>query len=183
MPLAHPFARSLAPLTHSHCSLRSRAPLRSFVRSLAYSGARGKETFVYGMNASISFSFSPLCAGAPRFGTHKSDVPSLTFLFSVYSACLRRSDDMAIECPIEEIVVTKKRLHKMVHSFHWDCSFILLSLLIIFWLRLNDSKAIAVIWIRNQKLRKDNEISEVAHYASRLCVWAREREMWHFCTN
>ena len=33
------FARSLAPLTHSlatHSSLRSRAPLRSFVRSLAH---------------------------------------------------------------------------------------------------------------------------------------------------
>ena len=39
-PLARPFARSLAPLTHSlapYCSLRSRAPLRSFVRSLAHS--------------------------------------------------------------------------------------------------------------------------------------------------
>ena len=34
------FARSLAPLTHSlapHCSLRSRAPLRSLVHSLAHS--------------------------------------------------------------------------------------------------------------------------------------------------
>ena len=39
-PLAHPLARSLAPLTRSlapHCSLRSRAPLRSLVRSLAHS--------------------------------------------------------------------------------------------------------------------------------------------------
>ena len=42
---------SLAPLTHSlapHCSLRSRAPLRSFVpshRSLTHSGAHGKETY------------------------------------------------------------------------------------------------------------------------------------------
>ena len=44
-PLARPFARSLAPLTHSlasPCLLRSRAPLRSFVRSLAHSRARGK---------------------------------------------------------------------------------------------------------------------------------------------
>ena len=39
-PLACPFARSLAPLTRllaPHCSLRSRAPLRSLVRSLAHS--------------------------------------------------------------------------------------------------------------------------------------------------
>ena len=38
-PLARPFARSLAPLTHSlapDCSLRSRPPLRSFARSLAH---------------------------------------------------------------------------------------------------------------------------------------------------
>ena len=37
-PLTRPFARSLAPLTHSlapDCSLRSRPPLRSLVRSLA----------------------------------------------------------------------------------------------------------------------------------------------------
>ena len=39
-PLARPFARSLAPLTRSlapDCSLRSRPPLRSLVRSLARS--------------------------------------------------------------------------------------------------------------------------------------------------
>ena len=39
-PFACPLTRSLTPLTHSlapHCSLRSRAPLRSFVRSLAHS--------------------------------------------------------------------------------------------------------------------------------------------------
>ena len=47
-PLACPFARSLAPLTHSlapPCLLRSRIPLRSFVCSLAHfihSQARGK---------------------------------------------------------------------------------------------------------------------------------------------
>ena len=47
-PLARPFARSLAPLTRSlapDCSLRSRPPLRSLVRSLAHfthSLARGK---------------------------------------------------------------------------------------------------------------------------------------------
>ena len=38
-PLARPFARSLAPLTCSlapDCSLRSRPPLRSLVRSLAH---------------------------------------------------------------------------------------------------------------------------------------------------
>ena len=49
--LAHPFARSLAPLTRSlapDCSLRSRPPLRSLVRSLAHfahSLARGKVNF------------------------------------------------------------------------------------------------------------------------------------------
>ena len=47
-PLARPFARSLAPLTRSlapDCSLRSRPPLRSLIRSLAHfahSLARGK---------------------------------------------------------------------------------------------------------------------------------------------
>ena len=38
-PLAHPFARSLAPLTRSHapdCSLRSRPPLRSLIHSLVH---------------------------------------------------------------------------------------------------------------------------------------------------
>ena len=50
-PLARPFARSLAPLTRSlalDCSLRSRPPLRSLVRLLAYFGhslARGKVNF------------------------------------------------------------------------------------------------------------------------------------------
>ena len=50
-PLARPFARSLAPLTRSlapACSLRSRPPLRSLLRSLAHfahSLARGKVNF------------------------------------------------------------------------------------------------------------------------------------------
>ena len=50
-PLARPFARLLAPLTRSlapDCSLRSRPPLRSLVRSLAHfahSLARGKVNF------------------------------------------------------------------------------------------------------------------------------------------
>ena len=68
-PFTHPLARSLTPHTHSlspHCSLRSRAPLRSFVRSLARpftrSRAHGKEVFVYELNASISCSFNPLWA-------------------------------------------------------------------------------------------------------------------------
>ena len=67
-PVARPFTRSLALLTHwlaPHCSLRSRAPLRSFVRSLArsltHSRARGKEMFFYEMNASISYRFNPSC--------------------------------------------------------------------------------------------------------------------------
>ena len=39
-PIARSFARSLAPITYSlapHCSLCSRAPLRSFVRSFVHS--------------------------------------------------------------------------------------------------------------------------------------------------
>ena len=49
--LSRPFARPFAPLTHSlspDCSLRSRPPLRSLVRSLAHfahSLARGKVNF------------------------------------------------------------------------------------------------------------------------------------------
>ena len=50
--LGHSVVRSLAPLTHSlapDCSIRSRPPLRSLVRSLAdfaYSLARGKGKFL-----------------------------------------------------------------------------------------------------------------------------------------
>ena len=47
-PLARPFARSLAPLTRLlalDCSLSSRPPLRSLVRSLAHSLARGKVNY------------------------------------------------------------------------------------------------------------------------------------------
>ena len=52
-------------LSHSLIhSLRSRAPLRSIVRShrsLAYFGPHGKEAFVSGMNGSISYHFNPPC--------------------------------------------------------------------------------------------------------------------------
>ena len=64
-----PFAPPLAPLTHSLHSLihflrtaRFARALRSLVRSLAHSGARGKVIFVYELNASVSYNFSPLCA-------------------------------------------------------------------------------------------------------------------------
>ena len=67
--IALPFACLLALLTHllaPHCLLRSRAPLCSFVRllarSLTHSRAHGKEVFVCGMNALISYSFNPLCS-------------------------------------------------------------------------------------------------------------------------
>ena len=58
-PLARLFVRSLAP----DCSLRLRPPLRSLVRSLAHfahSLARGKEVYLYRMNASPAYSFNPL---------------------------------------------------------------------------------------------------------------------------
>ena len=42
---------------------RSTALIRSLARSLAHSGAHGKEVLVYELNASISYSFNPLhCA-------------------------------------------------------------------------------------------------------------------------
>ena len=74
-PFARPLARSLAPLTHllaPHCSLCSRAPLRSFARSLTYSlahllarsRAHGKVVYIFELNASFSFSFGPLCGGS-----------------------------------------------------------------------------------------------------------------------
>ena len=66
-PFASPFTRSLAPLTHSlapHCSLRSRAPLRSFAHSLAHSlipELMGKRFF--SMNKTCRFhTFSAHCA-------------------------------------------------------------------------------------------------------------------------
>ena len=61
--------RLLAPLTHSppHCLLCFRALLCSFTLSLpgslTYYQACGKESFVYEMNASISFSFNPKWLG------------------------------------------------------------------------------------------------------------------------
>ena len=39
---------------------------RSLVRSLTHSGAHGKGVFVHGMNASISYSFDPLCGAANK---------------------------------------------------------------------------------------------------------------------
>ena len=60
MPSAHLFTHLLALLNHSlapHCSLLSRAPLRSFTRSRAHR----KEVLVYEMNAPISNHFNPQC--------------------------------------------------------------------------------------------------------------------------
>ena len=53
----HPFARSLAPLTHSL------ALIHLLARSLTCFGAHGKEVFVYEKNASISYSFNSLFTG------------------------------------------------------------------------------------------------------------------------
>ena len=73
-PFTRSLARSLALHTHSpspHCSLRSLAPLRSFVRSLArslpHSGVHGKEIYIDELNASISYSFNPPCGGRGGF--------------------------------------------------------------------------------------------------------------------
>ena len=59
---AHSFACSalLASLA------RSAALIRSLARSLSHSGAHGKATYVYEFNASISYSFNPLCATAEK---------------------------------------------------------------------------------------------------------------------
>ena len=61
-PLARPLTRSLAPLTRllaPHCSLCSRAPLRSLFRSLAHSLTpelmHRKEVYFYELNASNFF--------------------------------------------------------------------------------------------------------------------------------
>ena len=59
------FARTTHSFAYSapHCSLHSRAVLRSFAHSLAHSSSRahGKEAFVYQSNASISYNFNPQC--------------------------------------------------------------------------------------------------------------------------
>ena len=61
--LARPFACLLAPLTHllaPHCSLRLRAPRRSFVRSLTHSPpGHGKEVLSMIGNLFISYRFNP----------------------------------------------------------------------------------------------------------------------------
>jgi len=68
--LGHSLLRSLVRSHHSLIRLLRTAhsfacsALRSFVRSLAHSGAHGKEVYVYELNASISYSFSPLCINA-----------------------------------------------------------------------------------------------------------------------
>ena len=40
----------------------------ALVRSLTRSGAHGEEVYVYGMNASISYNFNPLCGGVSSGG-------------------------------------------------------------------------------------------------------------------
>merc|ERR1712002_165326 len=62
--------RSFARTAHSFaCSAllaslaRSAALIRSLARSLTHSGAHGKVVHVYELNASISYSFSPLWVG------------------------------------------------------------------------------------------------------------------------
>ena len=64
--LGHALVRLLELLTRLlalHCLLYSRAPLRSFARSLARSLvlSSSESSFVYEMNASISYKFIPPC--------------------------------------------------------------------------------------------------------------------------
>ena len=75
-PFGPPLTRSLAPLTHS---LRRTARFaRAFrcahliARSLTHSRSHGKETYVNKLNASISYSFNPLCGGGSN-GDEKLD--------------------------------------------------------------------------------------------------------------
>ena len=85
-PLARPFARSLAPLTRSlapDCSLRSRPPLRSLVRSLAHfahSLARGT---VNDWMAILSVFFSIFNHSAPKSAL--ISLPALSFRRHLHS--------------------------------------------------------------------------------------------------
>ena len=66
-PLARPFARSLAPLTHSlasDCSLRSRPPLRSLVRSLRSLPRSWESEFLMSQNDLVLSHSGP---APPRF--------------------------------------------------------------------------------------------------------------------
>ena len=65
-PLTRPFVCFLTLLSHLlHCLHCSSALLHSLICSLTHSLACGKECFFNIMNASISYSFNPLC-GAPN---------------------------------------------------------------------------------------------------------------------
>ena len=57
-------ARSFARTALLASLVRSAALIRFFARSLTRSRARGKEIYVIEMNASISYSFDPLCSVA-----------------------------------------------------------------------------------------------------------------------
>ena len=55
---------SFACIAHSFpCSTLLAALIRLLARSLTHSRAHGKEVFVFELNASISYNFSPLCVG------------------------------------------------------------------------------------------------------------------------
>ena len=78
-PLAHPFARSLAPLTRSlapDCSLRSRAPLRSLAH-FAHSLARG--TVIDWMAIYSVFSSILAHSGLPKLKRLESELWRVSF--------------------------------------------------------------------------------------------------------
>ena len=114
-PLAHPFTLSLAPLTRSlapDCSLCSRPPLRSLVRSLAYfahSLARG--TVNDGMAIlSCFFQFSTVVRRLSSVAKHFH--PKLSFV----SWCKTGSGSLAREPKAGVCLCTVK----VTHNLHDD---------------------------------------------------------------
>ena len=65
--LVHSLVRSHRSLIHLLRTAHSAALIRLLARLLTHTGAHGKEVFVYETNASISYSFNPLCIRAKFF--------------------------------------------------------------------------------------------------------------------
>ena len=76
-PLAPPFAHLLAPLIHSHalhCSLRLRAPLGSFDRSLPHSfHSLWERTLCLRIECVISYCFNAYCDGLLKISEQETE--------------------------------------------------------------------------------------------------------------